>query len=102
MSLGPHHHWRNKFTGKRTEGAKYAIMDDIDDYSQETKDAYKGFWGSQEVIGVKTSNGVSGHKEWDWGIPTIWLWNFKPRPLWNEEGYERQSCVLVTVRERLY
>lgn len=101
-SLGPHHHWRNKLTGDRTENAKYAILDDFDDYDATTRHAYKGFWGSQDVIGVKVANGISGHKQWEWGIPTIWLWNEKPAPLWQETGYERQSCVLVTVRHRMY
>lgn len=101
-SLGPHHHWRNKFTGNRTEGAKFAIMDDIDDYGPDTRHLYKGMWGSQEEIGVKVKNGISGHVPWVWGIPTIWCWNFKPQPLWNEAHYECESSVIVEVKNKMY
>lgn len=101
-SLGPHHHWRNKFTGDRVEGAKFAIMDDIDDYGPDTRALYKGLWGSQEEIGIKIKNGISGHVKWKWGIPTIWCWNFKPQPLWNETNYECQSSVIVNVVNKMY
>jgi len=77
-------------------------MDDIDDYGPDTRKDYKGMWGSQDKIGVKIKNGISGHVEWDWGIPTIWCWNFKPQPLWNETNYECQSSIIVEITEKMY
>lgn len=100
-SLGRHHHWINRFTGSRVKDAKYAILDDFDTLDEHRHD-FKGVWGSQKRIGVKISNGISGHRTWDWGIPSIWLFNSLPRCLWDEECYERQRSVLVEINRALY
>lgn len=100
-SLGRHHHWRNKFTAERVKDAKYAILDDFDTLNDH-RDEFKGVWGSQRRIGVKVANGVSGHRQWDWGIPSIWLFNQLPSCLWNENNYERQRSILVEVVNKLY
>nr|WHM27973.1 replication-associated protein [Blueberry geminivirus 1] len=101
QSLGRHHHWVNRFTKERVKDARYAILDDFDTLDDFRND-FKGFWGSQRRVGVKVGNGISGHQCWDWGIPSIWLFNRLPSCLWNENCYERQSSVLVEINEPLY
>lgn len=94
QSLGvPYHYWHARFTGRLVAGAQYAILDDFDGMK---RNEMKGFWGCQEIIGVKTSNGVSGHKQWDWGIPSIILWNELPE-WWGQTTYEYKRCVYVYI-----
>lgn len=100
-SLGRHHYWVNKFTSERVRDAKYAILDDFDTLPDH-RDEFKGIWGCQRRVGVKVSNGVSGHRQWEWGIPSIWLFNRLPACLWDENSYERKRSTLVYVNERLY
>lgn len=101
QSLGIHHYWTNRFTGSRVRDAKYAILDDFDTYDDHHHE-FKGIWGGQKRIGVKVSNGVSGHKQWDWGIPSIWLFNRLPSKLWDEQCYARQRSVLVEINTPLF
>ncbi|AXH76478.1 MAG: Rep catalytic domain protein [Geminiviridae sp.] len=100
-SLGRHHYWVNRFTAARVKDAKYAILDDFDKLDDERHE-FKGFWGSQRRVGVKISNGISGHRMWEWGIPSIWLYNKLPQCLWDETCYERQRSVLVTINRSLF
>lgn len=100
-SLGPHHYWVNRFTGARTANAGYAVLDDFDTLDQYKHD-FKGVWGSQKRIGVKISNGVSGHKTWEWGIPSIWLYNRLPDCLEDPLSYERQRSELVHIYTPLF
>lgn len=100
-SLGLHHHWVNRFTSGRVKDARYAILDDFDTLD-EHRHEFKGIWGSQPRVGVKVANGISGHRQWEWGIPSIWLFNRLPACLWDENCYERQRSVLVEINERLY
>lgn len=100
-SLGVHHEWINRFTSNRVRGATYAILDDFDTLDHYAKD-FKGIWGCQRRIGVKISNGQSGHRMWEWGIPSIWLFNELPACLWNENCYERQRSVMVTIDRPLF
>jgi len=100
-SLGVHHHWINRFTAGRVRDAKYAILDDFDTYD-EHKDDFKGIWGAQKRVGVKVANGVSGYRQWEWGIPSIWLFNRLPVSLCDPDCYERQRSVLVRINEPLY
>lgn len=94
----PFNYWCKYITNRRVKDAWYAILDDFD---EQKRNEYKGFWGAQEVIGVKTSNGVSGHKQWDWGLPTIWLFNEWPECL-KEDGYEAKRSVIVKLNRPLY
>lgn len=103
-SLGTHHFWRNCFNGQGlVKGAKYAVIDDLDTYDKHADD-FKGIMGSQGDVGVKLKNGVSGHTSWEWGIPTIWLWNPTNLPLRiaNFNGYERQRNVFVQIESALF
>lgn len=100
-SLGRHHHWRNRFTSGRVADAKYAILDDFDTYD-EHKDEFKGIWGCQKKVGVKVANGISGFRSWEWGIPSIWLFNRLPVSLCDPDSYERQRSVLVRIENPLY
>lgn len=100
QSLGvPFEYWMRYLTSKRTEGARYAILDDFDDIKRTE---FKGFWGSQNPIGVKVSNGVSGHKQWNWGIPTIWLFNECPDYLYDTSSYEYKRSVIVRLNRPLF
>lgn len=100
MSLGvKFNYWHGYFTGRRTIGARYAILDDFDHMKQNE---LKGLWGAQEIIGVKTSNGVSGHKQWEWGIPSIVLWNQAPE-WFDPTCYEWKRSIVVHLRNnKLY
>lgn len=100
-SLGRHHYWVNRFTAGRVKDAKYAVLDDFDTLDEHAKE-FKGVWGSQGRIGVKVGNGVSGHRQWEWGITSIWLFNTLPACLWNENGYERSRSVMVNITEPLF
>lgn len=100
-SLGPHEYWINRFNGKRTRGAVYAVLDDFDHLPNERAE-FKGIWGVQRTIGIKVANGISGQRNWDWAIPSIWLYNELPNCLWNENCYERQRSVVVNIDNRLY
>lgn len=99
QSLGvPFNYWMRYLTRRRKENAWYAIMDDFDDMGENE---HKGFWGCQEVIGVKVSNGVSGHQQWEWGIPTIWLFNKLPEFL-ERDSYQSKRSVVVTLNRAMY
>lgn len=100
-SLGTHHYWVNRFTAGRVKDAKYAILDDFDTLDEHAKE-FKGIWGSQRRVGVKVGNGVSGYRQWDWGIPSIWLFNTLPACLWNEQCYERSRSVVVHIENPLF
>lgn len=100
-SLGNHHYWINRFTGQRTRNAKYAVLDDFDHLEKERAD-FKGIFGSQRKVGVKVGNGISGHRTWDWGIPSIFLFNELPDFLGNPASYERNRCVFVYLNRPLY
>lgn len=100
QSLGvPFNYWMRYITGRRTMGARYAILDDFDEIKRSE---FKGFWGSQEVIGVKVSNGVSGHKQWEWGIPSIWLFNECPEYLNDVNSYEYKRSIVVTLQGPMF
>lgn len=103
-SLGVHHCWENHFHGGGlVKDAKYAVINDLDNYDKYADD-FKGIMGSQNRIGVKTGNGVSGHTSWEWGIPTIWTFNPTNLPLRlaNYNGYERQANTYVEIDTPLY
>lgn len=102
-SLGVHHEWENRFTGERTKDATYAIFNDFDTLDSFRHD-FKGVWGSQGRIGVKVGNGVSGHKKWDWGIPSIWTFNPTSLPLClaDYNSYERTRSTFVEIENPLF
>lgn len=100
-SLGNHHYWVNRFTGQRTRNAKYAVLDDFDHIGGDRAD-FKGIFGSQRRVGVKVSNGVSGHRTWEWGIPSIFLFNELPDFLADPASYERQRSIVVHLVNPLY
>jgi len=100
QSLGvPFNYWMRYITGRKTMGARYAILDDFDEIKRSE---FKGFWGAQEVIGVKVSNGVSGHKQWEWGIPSIWLFNECPEYLNDVNSYEYKRSIVVTLQTPMF
>lgn len=106
-SLGTHHYWANRITPERVKDARYAVLDDMDSLVQWRDDS-KGIWGSQRVVGIKVGNGVSGYRNWTWGIPSIWTFNQLPPHLYpmNSPGipecYERQRSVIVEIESPLY
>lgn len=100
QSLGvPFNYWCKYLTARKTQDAQYAILDDFDDIKRTD---FKGFWGCQEIIGVKTSNGVSGHRQWEWGIPTIWLMNQEPDYLKDCRSYEWKQSYIVHLDSKMY
>lgn len=100
-SLGTHHYFINRITNKLTDGATYCILDDFEHYDQDRRE-FKGIWGSQEEICLKMSNGVSGHKNLEWGIPTIWCWNKLPYTLQDPNCYERKRSILIEIDKSLF
>jgi len=93
MSLAPHNYWCKWLTGKRNANARYAIFDDFDEYRGNE---LKGFWGAQPIVGVKVSNGVSGHKQWKWGLASIFLYNSMPEFL-TRNSYESKVSIVVNI-----
>lgn len=102
QSLGvPFNYWIKYVTNRRETGARYAILDD---FVETKRSDLKGFFGCQEIIGVKVSNGVSGQKMWEWGIPTIFLFNPEdvPEYLNDVHSYEYKRSTQVTLQGPLF
>lgn len=95
-SLGVHTYWNNYVTAEVTPGARYAVVDDMENFDRFT--GRKAMFGCQKIVGVNPK--YSKLQQWEWGIPTIWLWNHDNKPFLND--YCMQNCTYIEISKNLY
>lgn len=96
-SLGSHTYWNNYVTSERNIEARYAVVDDMERFTNFT--GAKGMFGCQKVIGLNPK--YSKLQQWEWGIPTIWLFNQLPLEIC-PGSYYLQNAVLVQLEKPLF
>lgn len=99
-SLGEHSYWNNYVTTDRNRNARYAIIDDMERF--DNFNGKKPIFGCQKVIGFNPK--YSRLQQWDWGIPTIWLFNSDTLPpiLLDTTSYYRQNAIFIEIYRPLF
>lgn len=99
-SLGEHTYWSNYVTSERNLSARYAVIDDMENFDRFT--ARKHIFGCQKVIGLNPK--YSRLQQWEWGIPTIWLFNWEslPTELRDAHSYYRQNSIYIEINNPLF
>lgn len=88
--LGEHTYWNNYVTDTRNPNARYAVIDDMERFDSFT--GAKAIFGCQKVIGLNPK--YSRLQQWNWGIPTIWLFNFRPNSIGDYSYYAQNSTII--------
>lgn len=89
-SLGAHTYWNNYVTAERNLDARYAVIDDMERFSHFS--GAKAIFGCQKVVGINPK--YSHLQQWNWGIPTIWLFNQKPLEICPNSYYEQNATII--------
>lgn len=96
-SLGEHSYWNNYVTADRNLNARYAVIDDMERFSSFT--GAKPIFGCQKVIGINPK--YSHLQQWNWGIPTIWLFNHLPAEI-HPDSYYAQNAIIIELTNPLF
>lgn len=99
-SLGEHTYWSNYVTSERNTNARYAVIDDMEGFDRFT--GRKCIFGCQKIVGLNPK--YSRLQQWNWGIPTIWLWNPESVPFQcrDPNGYFRQNSTYIQIETPLF